>query len=301
MHSQRCLSLVLGWPHPTLAAMLTAPLAPRQAQSTLRAAGRAAAGPLLPLSPQNLAISVRGLRQQHPLLPALLHTPCCCLSLGAIPACPPATWGHVGGWWHVSVASTQWVGSQGGDGTVLLPGRRSWEGAPAFGCSSSEGDRQPLVPTALSQQAGASVAPLRGPSAASRLLGGGIDPRVGEVLEEGHVDIGLRGNPSQKPLVPGSPSTSRPGCHTRGCCALGGGDGASHTQKAMLGLPPHMVGGVTQVLLLDVPSLTPRDATAFRQALHREDIPPTELLPLTFLASSMRMSCMEIWAKGGRS
>ena len=24
-------------------------------------------------------------------------------------------------------------------------------------------------------------------------------------------------------------------------------------------------------------------------------------LPLTFLASSMRMSCMEIWAKGGRS
>lgn len=190
--------------------------------------------------------------ERAPFLPALLQTPCCCLSLGAIPTCHPAAWGCVSGRWHVSVASTRWVGSQGGDGTVLLQGRRSQEGAPAFGCSAPEGDGQPLVPTALSQQAGASVAPLRGASTASRLLGGGIDPRVGEVLEQSHVHVGLQGNPRQEPVVPESPSTSRPHWHARGCCALGGGDGAPHTQKVMLGLPPCMVG-VTQVLLLDVP------------------------------------------------
>lgn len=200
------------------------------------------------------------------------------------------------------MASTRCVGSQGADGTVLLWGRHSSEGAPASGHSDLEGDGQPLVPTTLSQQAGASVAPLHGASAASCLLGSGIDPRVGEVLEQGHVHIGLWGNPSQEPVVAVSLSTSHPCWHTLRCCALEGGNGAPHTQKLMLGLPPPH-DGVTQVLLLlDVPpQLSPRDAPAFGQIPHKVGIPPAEPSSLTFLASSMRMSCMEIWAKGGRS
>ena len=55
-----------GWPRPTPTAMLTASLAPLQAQSTLRAAEQAAARSLLPLSPQSLGICVHGLRRQHP-------------------------------------------------------------------------------------------------------------------------------------------------------------------------------------------------------------------------------------------
>lgn len=43
------------------------------------------------------------------------------------------------------------------------------------------------------------------PGAASRLLGGGVDPCVGEVLEQGHVHVGLRGNPSQEQDVTVSP------------------------------------------------------------------------------------------------
>lgn len=127
-----------GWPRPTPAAMLTAPLAPLQAQSTPRAAGQAPPGSLLPLSPQTLGILCPWPQAPAPgraaLLPALLQTPCWHLSLGAIPVHPPAAWGHVGGWRRASVASTHWVGSQGGDGTVLLPGRRSREGALVFGC-----------------------------------------------------------------------------------------------------------------------------------------------------------------------
>lgn len=47
--------------------------------------------------------------------------------------------------------------------------------------------------------------------------------------------------------------------------------------------------------------LSSTDAPAFGQAPCRVGIPSAKPPPLTFLASSMRMSCMEIWAKGGRS
>lgn len=180
--------------------------------------------------------------ERAPLLPALLQTPCCCLSLGSIPACTPAVWGRVGGWQCASVARTCWVSSQEGNVTVLLQGRHSWERAAVFGCLATAADEQPLVPTALSQQAGASVAALSGASTASCLLSGGINPRIGEVLKQGHVHVGLWGNPSQEPVVMVSPSTSCPHWHACLFYALGEGDGAPHTQKMMLRLPPPIVG-----------------------------------------------------------
>lgn len=231
-----------------LAAMLTAPLAPLQAQSMLRAAGQAVARLLFPSHPKvwaSVSVGSGGSTlapERSPLLPAVLQTPCCCLSLGANPACSPAVWGCVGGWQCASVASACWVSSQGGNVTVLLQERRSREGAAVFGCLATAADKQPLVPTALSQQAGASVAALSGASTASCLLGGGIDPRVGEVLKQGHVHVGLWRNSSQEPLVMVSPSTPCPRWHACLFYALGGGDGAPHAPKIMLGLPPPMVG-----------------------------------------------------------
>jgi len=101
--AQPTLSLVpwhwLGWPCPTPAAMLIAPLAPLQVQSTLRAAGQAAAGSLLPLSPQSFGAGVLGHRQQHP---------------GSWESPSPVD--HVGGQWHASMASTHCGAA--GEGTV---------------------------------------------------------------------------------------------------------------------------------------------------------------------------------------
>lgn len=146
------------------------------------------------LSPQSLSICVRGLRQ-HPGSRGRPPPACSAAStlllllLGGHPSVSAAVWG------------CRWLAPcQGGDGTVLLWGRRSWGGAPAFGCLTLERDKQPCVPRALFQQAGASVAPLSGASAASRLLGGGINPRVGEVLEQGHVHVGLWGTPVRSQL-----------------------------------------------------------------------------------------------------
>lgn len=163
--------------------------------------GRELPGLCFLLSPQNSGLCVLpGLRRplapggRAPLLPSLLHAAGVCPSgpsSRVLQQCPPALLTH--------------REVPGGNGTVLLPGGHS------LGRSHPEGTGTLSVLFPCGVELGA----------ASRLLGGGVDPCVGEVLEQGHVHVGLHGNPSQEGdvTVSLSPLPPVPPAHRHGAGA----------------------------------------------------------------------------------
>lgn len=198
---------VPGLPCPTPAAMLAAPLAPEYAESCRAGSCQDSASFSHPKI--QVFVSCHGCGNPWLLGTEPLSCPLCYMQLAIVlRGHPPASSSSVGA---VPVLLTHAGRYPKGmapsccQEDTLCRCHRHWAAVTRRGQAAS--CPRSAVPAAW----GPALSPCGvEPGAASRLLGGGIDPCVGEVLEQGHVHVGLRGNPSQERDVTVSPSPLPP-------------------------------------------------------------------------------------------